>query len=270
MTIKVHTRLARPAAALIASAGLVFTPVAAANDTAPSSIFAIEQVNDAVSAQISMTGQNNAAVIAQDGAQLEADVVITGNDNNSGVEGESETNLVQQTGSGSTATVSVTGSGNGFVVRQTGDETGQAANNIAELTIAGDANSALLEQTNLLGEDFGNTALVAQYGFGNTARVSQTSSDTVPSAEAILSGVNQISLVQDGVGNLAELDQTGADNLIDLTQSGDNHSATITQTGANLSAIVTQQGEGDVYSLTQTGCAVAACQVVVNRYSPGG
>ncbi len=270
MTLSIPSRIARPAAAALLGAVMTTALNAAADETSPTSIYAIEQISDVVSARIALSGSDNNVIISQDGKDLHADVSIAGSQNTKGFDGEADTNVIEQSGVGSSAMVSVAGSENGFVIRQSGDEAGVAANNSVELVVAGDANRALIEQSNPLGDLYGNIASVSQFGYGNSAQLSQTTSETTLSAEAILSGVNMISLVQDGVGNTANLEQTGGDNLIDLTQTGDNHNATIQQNGANLSAVVTQQGTGDAYTLTQTGCAVASCQVVVNRYNPGG
>lgn len=98
-----------------------------------------------------------------------------------------------------------------------------------------------------------NTAVVRQYGEGNTAEVNQTAS--VYGAFAIVAQYgegNTVDATQCGCGNFIDIIQDGNTNLSEIQQTGRGNVFVHRQYGDNLALSVAQFGGAQI-SITQTG-----------------
>ena len=151
--------------------------------------------------------------------------------------------------------MSVTGDANNFSIRQNSSPVGgqPAGRNDATLTIEGDSNDALIQQTNDFGELYYNSASLTQQGYGNTAAIYQT-----VSPGDLMAGGNVASIAQTGNDNDALIEQTGAGNTASIEQDGNDNQGRIYQDGEGLSALLVQTGDALEYTINQTGCVVAS------------
>ncbi|WP_291075710.1 hypothetical protein [Hyphomonas sp.] len=208
----------------------------------------IEQISDILErARQAESQRNNTLEVTQSGRNLVVDAYVQGQMNRA--------NTISQTGDNAAATVSVTGDANNFSIRQHSSPVGgqPAGRNDATLTIEGDSNDALIQQTNDFGELYYNSASLTQQGYGNTAAIYQT-----VSPGDLMEGGNVASIAQTGNDNDALIEQTGAGNTASIEQDGNNNQGRIYQDGEGLSALLVQTGDALEYTINQTGCVVAS------------
>ena len=128
----------------------------------------------------------------------------------------------------------------------------------------GDANLLEIDQANMFGPGFANTALLSQTGDHNSAWIAQ---EIAPGG--LTGGLNQAGIFQNGTDHVARIEQAGADNTALIEQDGSANTGTILQDGTGLQAAIRQSGTGLDYTINQTGCVTGGCSpILVTQTGP--